>query len=183
MQKLRIISLLLTILLLLPTFAACKNQTGDNLITTQQGEKVTTPYDEPDTEVSDSPDGSTKVIYEVSVPNSGDFMGEMEQTLVNGQGTEEITVNPWVGYEFVRWSDGNTSLTRSGDKGEEGKTTILYAIMKPVYLDMPVIHLTTETPSPSPTARRNLPSPTALWKSAAEAIILGPTIKNPTESS
>lgn len=150
MQKLRFISFLLAAVLLLPAFAACSGDQGDDPVaptttTTTQGGKVTTPYDQPDTEITDSPDGSTKILYAVSLQNAGDFMGETEQTLSGSQGSSAVTVNPWVGYEFVRWSDGNTSPTRSGDKGEKGKTTVIYAILAPVYLEMPVIHLTTET--------------------------------------
>lgn len=146
MQKLRLISLLLAGVLLLPSLFACKSTGEDKPENTPgESEKVTAPYDEPDTDVSASPDGSTKVIYALSIQNAGDFLGEWEQTLTGGKGTAEVTVNPWVGYEFIRWSDGNTSPTRSGDKGEAGKTTTIYAILAPVYLDMPVIHLTTET--------------------------------------
>ncbi len=147
MQKLRLISFLLSAVLLLPTLFACKSEQSDTPATntTEQGGKVTTPYDQPDTEITDSPDGSTKIIYSISSPNSGDFSGVTEQTIVDSKGSSPITVNPWVGYEFVRWSDGNTSPTRSGDKGESGKTTVIYAILAPVYLEMPVLNLTTES--------------------------------------
>jgi hypothetical protein len=149
MRKIRFVSFLLAAVLLLPTLFACKgNKDGEQTTTSPvggEGGKVTTPYDQPDTEITDSPDGSTKVLYALSILNAGDFEGEAEQTLYGQNGTSEVTVNPWVGYEFIRWSDGNTSPTRKGDKGEKGKTTVIYAIVAPVYLEMPVLHLTTET--------------------------------------
>ncbi|MBQ8382571.1 MAG: CotH kinase family protein [Clostridia bacterium] len=152
MQKLRFLSLLLTAVLLCPTLLACSSG-ADADSTTDAGSDTTSdrttqivsnsPYDEPDTEITDSADGKTRVVYALSIENSGEIAGETQQTVRDG--TTEVTATAWVGYEFVRWSDGNTSPTRSGDTGEAGKTTTLYAIMQPVYLEMPVLHITTET--------------------------------------
>lgn len=153
MQKFKFVSLLLSAALLCPALSACGSGSDGDATTTSSGDGApdgttqivsNSPYDEPDTDVSDSPDGSTRVIYALSIENSGEIAGKVEQT-VKGGGTSEVTATPWVGYQFVRWSDGNTSPTRSGDKGEAGKTTTLYAIMQPVYLEMPVMHITTET--------------------------------------
>ncbi|MBQ8288969.1 MAG: CotH kinase family protein [Clostridia bacterium] len=153
MQKLRFLSLLLAAVLLFPTLTACGSGSDADPTSDADGDASpdqtsqivsSSPYDEPDTEITDSPDGSTRVIYALSIENSGEISGETEQT-VRGDGTSEVTATSWVGYEFVRWSDGSTSSTRSGDKGEAGKITTIYAIMQPVYLEMPVMHITTET--------------------------------------
>lgn len=145
MQKLRFLSLLLVVTLLCPVLLACSSSEPSEDNATQQTSQIVTdsPYNEPDTEVTDSPDGKTRVIYALSIANSGEIQGETEQVV--GSGTSSVTVTPWVGYEFQRWSDGNTSPTRSGDRGEAGKTTTIYAILQPVYLEMPVMHITTET--------------------------------------
>lgn len=148
MSKTKFLSLLLASVLLLPSLFACGSSSDDDSKAQTTGSdttsKVTADYAQPDTEITDSPDGSTRVVYALSVANSGEFDGEIEQTL-SGNTTSEITVTPGVGYEFVRWSDGNTSPTRSGDKGTAGKITTIYAIVSPVYLEMPVLQITTET--------------------------------------
>ncbi|MBQ7354615.1 MAG: CotH kinase family protein [Clostridia bacterium] len=144
MLKLRFFSFLLAATLLCPTLLACGSDTDADTEPNTTTQIVTdSPYDEPDTEITDSPDGKTRVVYALSIPNSGEIEGETEQ-IVSG-GTTEVSVTPWTGYQFLRWSDGNTSPSRSGDKGEAGKTTTIYAILQPVYLEMPVMHITTET--------------------------------------
>lgn len=144
MDKFRVISLLLAVVLLCPILFACGSDTTDENQPQQTPPIVTdSPYDEPDTQITDSPDGQTRVIYALSIENSGNFSGNAEQ--IGQSATSAVTVNPGTGYEFVRWSDGNTSPTRSGDKGTAGKTTTIYAILQPIYLDMPVLHITTES--------------------------------------
>ena len=50
------------------------------------------------------------VTYETD--GNGTIYGESVQTLESGEQTKAITVEPNEGYEFDRWSDGNTQLTR-----------------------------------------------------------------------
>ncbi len=150
MQKHRILSFLLAAAFLLPSLFACRSQSdtdGENTspsTTPSSTQKVTASFDEPDTSVKPSPDGSTQVVYALSIKNAGEITGETVQTVRDG-GTSSVSAAAWVGYEFVRWSDGSTEPTRSGDMGEKGKITTIYAILAPVYLEMPVLHLTTET--------------------------------------
>lgn len=42
----------------------------------------------------------------------GNIIGDSEQHILAGEDTEEITVVANEGYEFLRWSDGNTNTTR-----------------------------------------------------------------------
>lgn len=147
MKKIKIISLLLSAVLLAPALIACGN-TADAPTTTPSPSTSapidsSSPYDEPDTLITDSVDGKTRVIYALSIENSGEISGNAEQ--IGQSATSAVTVTPGTGYEFLRWSDGNTSPSRSGDKGTTGKTTTIYAILKPIYLDMPVLHITTES--------------------------------------
>ena len=147
MKKTKFLSLLLSAAMLLPMLLSCSNTEGAPTTTpsstTSSSIHSESPYDEPDTQITDSADGKTRVIYALSIENSGSFKGNAEQ--IGDGATSAVTVEPGVGYEFIRWSDGNTSPTRSGDKSEAGKTTTIYAILQPVYLTMPVLHITTES--------------------------------------
>ena len=146
MKKIKILSLLLSAVLLFPALIACSDS-ADNTTTPTPSHSspinANSPYDEPNTLITDSPDGKTRVIYALSVENAGEISGTLEQ--VGSGATSEVTVTPGIGYQFLRWSDGNTSPTRSGDKGASGKTTTIYAILQPVYLGMPALHITTES--------------------------------------
>ncbi len=153
MQKLKLTSLLLATVLLLPSFFACNNKettltttdsTTNPPITTTQKAEVT--YETPDTTIDPSEDGKTRVIYALNIPKAGKIAGETEQVLASSRSTTtNVTVEPGVGYEFKGWSDGVSTINRMGDKGEQGKTTTLYAILAPVALEMPILNLTTET--------------------------------------
>ncbi len=153
MRKMKWIALLLTATLLCPLLAACgssdspqeSEQTTAAKPDKQPGPTVSnSPYDEPETKVVASPDGATRVVYALSVENAGKITGEASQITAQN-GTSAVTVAADVGFQFVRWSDGSTNPSRSGDKSERGKTTTLYAILQPVYLEMPVLHIETET--------------------------------------
>ncbi len=149
MQKIKLCALLMAALLTLPTLLACK-QTADQPAatnteqTTPSTQKVVADYPTPDTKVEPSPDGSTGIVYAFSIENAGEFEGEHGQ-IVGGGTSTPVTAIPGVGYRFVRWSDGLESPTRSGDQGQTGKLITLYAIVAPIYLEMPVMHITTET--------------------------------------
>lgn len=153
MQKPKIAALVLTFVLLTPLLNSCRFDSAEKAPESTKSTEtaasttsiVTAKYAAPETEITPSEDGSTKIIYALSDPDGGELSGKTKQTLEIGEGSSEITVTPALGYEFKGWSDGVTSATRSKDEGEPGKTTTLYAIVAPDYLEMPVLFITTET--------------------------------------
>ncbi len=156
MQKLKLTSLLLATMLLLPSFFACNNKETTDITTTTSANKnnTVTPvthmakvtYETPDTEITPSQDGQTRVIYALNIQNAGEISGDTEQVLASDRSTtQQVTVKPGVGYEFKGWSDGVETTSRRGDKGEQGKTITLYAILAPAALEMPILSITTET--------------------------------------
>lgn len=148
MQKLKIPALLLAAILLMPCLFACHNHSDSNAVTTTvtfATDKVTVDYETPDTHITPSQTGSTRVHYALNIENAGEISGEVEQDLSGGKTSTKVTVTPGVGYEFKGWSDGQTNASRSGDKGTQGNITTYYAILAPVALEMPILNITTET--------------------------------------
>ncbi|MCD8446768.1 InlB B-repeat-containing protein [Tenacibaculum finnmarkense] len=45
--------------------------------------------------------------------NNGSITGDLAQTIEEGKATSEVKATADTGYEFVKWSDGNTSKTRT----------------------------------------------------------------------
>ena len=82
-------------------------------------------------------------LYAVNSSNAGYISGKSKQLLGEGVVSEEVTALARLGYCFVRWSDGVTEPTRSGDSFSE--TTVVTAIFDYDYYDMPIVLLTTET--------------------------------------
>ena len=144
MLKIKLMSLFLATILMLPTLFACQNNAkpSEDKVTTN---KTEIDYEMPTTDVRPSEDGSTVVEYALNIPNSGKITGSKMQTLKDGRTTAEVRVTASVGYEFKGWSDGVYSPNRSGDSGKEGRITTYYAILAPVALEMPIISITTET--------------------------------------
>lgn len=62
---------------------------------------------------------------------------------VDGRPAGKVTAIPNLGYRFVRWSDGKTDPVRQGDTVE--KSTQIIAIFDYAPLELPILHITTET--------------------------------------
>lgn len=83
-----------------------------------------------------------KVVYSVNDASAGYVRGETVQKA--GGSTETVRAIANLGYKFVKWSDGITEPTRSGDSAEGVYTAIFdYDV-----LDMPVIAIQTERGEP-----------------------------------
>lgn len=147
MQKLKIAAMALGFILLTPLLNSCRSDLSEQSpeSSTAPTDIVTAEYATPNTKITSSEDGSTEIVYALSDPAGGELSGKTKQTLDKDEYSSEITVTPATGYVFKGWSDGVTSATRSGDEGKRGKITTLYAIVAPEYLEMPVLHITTET--------------------------------------
>ncbi|MCG8795915.1 InlB B-repeat-containing protein [Tenacibaculum finnmarkense] len=65
--------------------------------------------------------------------NNGSITGDLAQTIEEGKATSEVKATADAGYEFVKWSDGNTSETRTdiADADKEFKAEFV-AIVKVV---------------------------------------------------
>ncbi len=57
---------------------------------------------------------------------NGTIQGETKQLLNKDQGSTAVTAIPNAGYQFMMWSDGVTTATRSGDKLTEDKKIYAY---------------------------------------------------------
>ena len=98
--------------------------------------------EEPENAPGASEDG-VYALYAVNSSTAGYLTGKSKQKLEEGTTTTEVTAKARLGYCFVKWSDGVTEPTRSGDSFSE--TTLITAIFDYDYYDMPIILLTTET--------------------------------------
>lgn len=78
------------------------------------------------------------IVYTVNSRSAGKIDGTATQSA--GSKSEEVTAVAKTGYKFIRWSDGNTNPTRSGDT-EEGLYT---AIFDYDVFDMPIIAINTD---------------------------------------
>lgn len=67
--------------------------------------------------------------------------GECNQTVFLGESTSSVTVEPNLGYEFVGWSDGVTSATRSDENVAKDMT--ISPVCDIVELDLPIITIST----------------------------------------
>lgn len=90
-----------------------------------------------------APDDGVYALYTVNSSTAGYLKGNGKQKLGEGVVSEEVTAMARMGYCFVKWSDGVTEPTRSGDSFS--KTTVVTAIFDYDYYDMPIVLLTTET--------------------------------------
>ncbi len=89
----------------------------------------------PEEGVAEAEDG--RIIYTVNSRSAGMVEGNVSQP--GGIESNEVTAVPNLGYKFIKWSDGNTNPTRSGDTGEGLYTAIFdYDI-----LDMPIMVINT----------------------------------------
>ncbi len=89
------------------------------------------------------PEDGVYALYTVNADQAGYLTGNTKQKLEDDAVTTEVTAMARLGYCFVKWSDGVTEPTRSGDSFPE--TTVVTAVFDYDYYDMPIILLTTGT--------------------------------------
>ena len=82
-------------------------------------------------------------LYAVNSSKAGTLSGKTMYPLKDGVTAGTVTAKARMGYRFVRWSDGVTEATRSGDSFTE--TTVITAIFDYDCRQMPIVLLTTET--------------------------------------
>lgn len=86
------------------------------------------------------------VYYMSNSAVAGYIAGETKQEITEANKlTAGVEAVANLGYKFVRWSDGSTVVTRSGDTVVE--SSVITAIFDYDMLEMPVISITTETGS------------------------------------
>ena len=88
-------------------------------------------------------DDGVYALYAVNSSQAGYLTGKSKHKLENGATAGEVTAQARMGYRFVRWSDGVTEATRSGDSFDA--TTVVTAIFDYDCREMPIVVLTTET--------------------------------------
>ncbi len=83
----------------------------------------------------------TKIEYNTNMKEAGTISGEKSQTIKDKNGSTQVYARPNNGFKFVKWSDGETSQYRIGDKFDQDTT--ITAIFEYTTYDIPVITINT----------------------------------------
>lgn len=83
----------------------------------------------------------TKIEYKTNMKEAGTISGENSQTIKDKNGSTQVYARPNNGFKFVKWSDGETSQYRIGDKFDQDTT--ITAIFEYTTYDIPVITINT----------------------------------------
>ena len=91
-------------------------------------------------EVEETFPASVSIVFEAETDGFGRVEGEVNQTLINGELSKQVTAVPDLGYKFAGWSDGVTENPRSGEHFYKDAT--ITARFEQEYLELPVFSFT-----------------------------------------
>ncbi len=89
------------------------------------------------------PSDGVYIVYAVNSKAAGSIKGELKQDAADGKTTTKVTASANLGYKFVRWSDGSTETSRSGDSAAQSE--IITAVFDYDILELPIVLIETET--------------------------------------
>lgn len=143
-------TLILTALLIISIFASsCAGDVAGNPATSETetqaeaNEPQVTQYLPEEPENANVPEDGVYIVYAVNSSAAGTIKGETTQDISGGKKTKKVLAEPNLGYKFVKWSDGETSPSRSGDTADSSK--VITAIFDYDILELPVVLINTET--------------------------------------
>lgn len=101
-----------------------------------------------------------RITFGVNNKDMGYLTGDTDQTITGGETISKVTAKANLGYKFVSWSDGNTSLVREDESFK--KDMSITAIFDYDVLEMPILTIETEN-------RENITSKTEYLNATASA--------------
>jgi hypothetical protein len=146
--KIKKIIFILIFTLIIPVISACA-ETEETPALTGNISDTQTPNEkqylsETPVKIDSFPDNDDIYIgYTVNSKRAGRIKGGAIRKLSDEE--KQVEAIPNFGYKFVRWSDGNTSRTRSDSLKNIKEDSVITAIFDYDVLDMPIITIDTET--------------------------------------
>jgi len=142
--------------------------TTDTTAPSETEEPQVTQYLSEEPENVKIPDGGVYIVYAVNSTAAGKIKGEATQEISGGKATSKVVAEPNLGYKFVKWSDGLTEPTRSGDTADESK--VITAIFDYDILELPVVLINTETGKDVKSKTEYIKAEIAMFKEGSPAV-------------